>query len=95
MQLLFWPFMIASLLVSILAISLKKPKFLVISSILILPLSLYLAATPRFFVWGLVFPLFFVGSAVSLSKKFIWLTVLLASPNFLLVGWVGVTVLTQ
>jgi hypothetical protein len=95
MGVLFWPFMIASLFLTILGIRMKKSKLLVISSILILPLSLYLAATPRFDVWGLIFPIFFVGAAVSLKKKIMWLTILLIAPNFLLIGWLGVAVLNQ
>jgi hypothetical protein len=95
MALLFWPFMIASLLVSILAIWMKKSKLLVVSSILILPLSLYLAATPRFEVWGLIFPLFYYGAAMSLKREILWLTFLLITPNFLLIAWLGMVVLNQ
>ncbi|MEH7236669.1 hypothetical protein [Bacillus sp. JJ1562] len=95
MALLFWPFMIASLILSILAVCFKKPLLLVISSVLIVPLSLYLAATPRFEIWGLVFPLFYVGSAVSLAKKMKWLSILLIAPNFILIGWIGFAVMNQ
>lgn len=95
MQLLFWPFMIASLIVSIFAISLKKPKLLVLASIFILPLSLYLAATPKFAIWGLLFPLFYIGAALSLRRKYIGLTVLLISPNFFLIGWLAFIVINQ
>lgn len=95
MQLLFWPFMILSVVVAITAIMKKKPLFLVIASILILPLSLYLAATPRFEWWGLIFPLFYLGSAYSLAKKYLWLTILLVIPNFLLIGWLGIIVINQ
>ncbi len=87
MQLLFWPFMIASLVLSIFAISLKKPKLLFISAILIVPLSLYLAATPRFEIWGLIFPLLYIGAALSLVKKYLGLSILLVIPNFFLIGW--------
>jgi hypothetical protein len=86
---LFWSFAIASLLISILAISLKKTKLLFVSSVLILPLSLYLAATPRFGIWGLVFPFFYIGAAISLSRKLMWLSILLTVPNFLLIGWIA------
>lgn len=95
MEILFWPFMIALLILSILGLRSKKSKLLIISSILVLPLSLYLAATPRFEVWGLIFPFFYVGAAVSLTKKIIWLTILLVSPNFFLMGWIGFIVLNQ
>ncbi len=95
MGLLFWPFMIASIVFSFIALGSKKAKFLVISCILITPLSLYLAATPRFEWWGLLFPLFYLGAALSLRKNIRWLSVVLISPNILLIGWIGYFVMNQ
>lgn len=48
MTILFWPFMIASIVFSLIAIAQKKPLFLVVSFVLIIPFSLYLAAMPTF-----------------------------------------------
>ncbi|WML38355.1 hypothetical protein RCG19_14125 [Neobacillus sp. OS1-2] len=95
MQLLFWPCTIASLILSIIAINIRNPKLLVLSSFLLLPMSLYLAATPRFHIWGLIFPLLYLGAAKFITKKVIWLATLVIIPNFLLVGWLGLAVLTQ
>ncbi|CAH2716191.1 hypothetical protein BACCIP111895_03375 [Neobacillus rhizosphaerae] len=95
MQLLFWPCTIASLILCIIALSIRKSKLLVLSSIFILPMSLYLAATPRFLVWGLIFPLLYLGATKFITKKMIWVGVLLVIPNFLLVGWLGFVVLNQ
>lgn len=95
MGLLFWPCMIASIVCSVIALLLKKPMLLVISCLLIIPLSLYLAATPRFTWWGLIFPFFYLGAALSLRKKVWWLSALLISPNILLIGWLGYTVMNQ
>ncbi|MBO0959802.1 hypothetical protein J1P26_08700 [Neobacillus sp. MM2021_6] len=95
MQLLFWPCTIASLILSIIAINIRNPKLLVLSSFLILPMLLYLAATPRFHIWGLIFPLLYLGAAKFITKKVIWLATLVIIPNFLLVGWLGLAVLTQ
>src|SRR3954470_1814645 len=94
MQLLFWPCMIASLILCMIALSTKKSKLLVISSILILPMSVYLAATPLFFIWGLLFPLLYLGAAMFITKKKIWAAALLAIPNFILTCWLGIVVLT-
>ncbi|MBS4220315.1 hypothetical protein KHA96_18600 [Bacillus sp. FJAT-49711] len=91
----FWPFMIVSIILSIMAFYMKKPFFLVISSLLIAPLSLYLAATPSFKWWGLVFPLFYLGAAFTLRKNSRWLTVFLIAPNILLIGWIGYNVMNQ
>lgn len=95
MILLFWPFMIASIIFSIIALSKKKPLFLLISCLLIVPLSLYLAATPRFKWWGLIFPLFYLGAAISLRKNKSWLSTLLILPIILLIGWLGYVVINQ
>lgn len=95
MGLFFWPFMIASLILAILSISMKKTLFLYFSAILIFPLSLYLTATPRFEIWGLIFPFFYVGAAVALARKVIWASILLVIPNFILIGWIGFAVITQ
>ncbi|MFO1444879.1 hypothetical protein KDN24_17070 [Bacillus sp. Bva_UNVM-123] len=92
MQLLFWPFMIVSVILSILSIRLRRPKLLIISAILILPMSMYLAATPRFEYFGFVFPLFYVGAALSLVKKNLWLSILFVIPNFFLICWLGAMV---
>jgi hypothetical protein len=95
MGLLFWPFMIASIVFSFIAIGSKKPKFLVISFPLIMPLSLYLAATLRFEWWGLIIPFFYLGAALSLRINIRWLSVLLISPNIFLIGWIGYHVMNQ
>ncbi|MDN3018309.1 hypothetical protein PH210_19200 [Paenibacillus sp. BSR1-1] len=92
---IFWPFTIISLTLSIIAIALNKRKILYISSILILPMSLYLAATPRFEVWGLIFPLLYVGAGISLKKKTRWLAFLLVVPIFLAFAWLGYIVINQ
>ncbi|MCD4839406.1 hypothetical protein LRS37_11030 [Neobacillus sedimentimangrovi] len=94
-QILFWPCMLVSLFLAVIAICFRRPKYLVISSLLILPLSVYLAATPRFSIWGLLFPLFYVGAAISLKKNLRWLSSLLVALNFFLIGWLGITVLSQ
>lgn len=95
MALLFWPCMIASLIVSILALGTKQAKLLVISALLILPLSLYLAATPLFSIWGLIFPILFLLASRLVKLKRVGLALLLIAPNFVLVGWLGFVVLTQ
>ncbi|MCM3569148.1 hypothetical protein [Neobacillus mesonae] len=95
MQILFWPCMIASLILAILALSLKRAKLLFISTILNLPMSLYLAATPRFHLWGLIFPLLYAGAAVTLKRKKLGLAALLIVPNFVLICWLGYSVLNH
>ncbi|NEU29432.1 hypothetical protein GN156_01340 [bacterium LRH843] len=89
MGLLFWSCMIASIIFSFIAICSNKAKYLVLSCILIIPLSLYLAATPRFEWWGLIFLFFYLGAALSVRTNIKWLSLLLVLPNILLIGWIG------
>lgn len=95
MIILFWPFMLASIVFSFIAIGKKKPLFLIVSFVLIIPFSLYLAATPLFRWWGLILPLLYLGAALSLRKNIIWLSVLFILPVMILIGWFGYVVVTQ
>ena len=96
MLILFWPFMILSIFLSLLSLVFKKPYLLIISTILFIPMSLYLAATPLFFIWGLIFPILYLIAAVKMKKKYnTWYVALLISPNYFLIGWLGYTVLNQ
>jgi hypothetical protein len=58
-------------------------------------MSLYLAATPLFLVWGLIFPALYLGAVKFIAQKRIWLAILLVVPNFILVGWLGWIVINQ
>lgn len=95
MILLFWPFMLASIVLSFIGIGKKKPFLLVVSCFLIVPLTLYLGATPAFKGWGLLLPFFYLGAAYALRKNVVWLATLLCLPVFGMIGWLGVLVVTQ
>ncbi|MFB7139198.1 hypothetical protein ACFCYN_06080 [Gottfriedia sp. NPDC056225] len=96
MLILFWPFTIVSIFLSIVALIVKKPSLLIITTILFTPMSLYLAATPLFFIWGIIFPLLYLLAALQMHKKYkTKYLLLLISPNYLLVGWLGYAVLSQ
>lgn len=95
MLILFWPFMLASIVLAFLAIGKKKPLFLVIACFLILPFSLYLAATPLFKGWGLLLPLLYVAAAFALKKNLTWLSIILVLPVIILIGWLAFVVVMQ
>ncbi|OMF08993.1 hypothetical protein BK127_27560 [Paenibacillus sp. FSL H7-0331] len=94
-QLLFWPLMICSVITSLLGVIFSRSSLLFISACLILPLSLYLSATPRFSIWGLVFPLLYMGSALSINKRARLLSVILLFPVYFLIAWLGYVVINQ
>lgn len=94
-EFLFWPFITASIIFSMLGMYFKKSYLLMISAVLVIPLSLYLAATPRFSIWGLILPLFYICAAIAIKKYKTWLSILFAMPMYLLIGWLGYIVLNQ
>ena len=56
--LFFWPAVALSVLAASFGLSRKRPAPLLLAAALVSPTSAYLAATPRFFAWGL-FPVCF------------------------------------
>ncbi|MGE6313548.1 hypothetical protein ACQKD6_24410 [Bacillus cereus] len=92
-QLMFWPFMIASIIFSLIGIYFKKSYFLIISAVLMVPTSLYLAALPRFYIWPLIFPLLYACAAITLKKQKTWLPILFSIPVYLLISWLGYIVI--
>jgi len=92
---LFWPFMIASIISSFAGLLFMNFRFLYISAVLIIPMSLYFAFTPRFIFWSLVFPLFYIGSAIYIKKKRRIIALIMNLPNYLIIGWIGYVVLNQ
>lgn len=91
----FWPLMILSIILSLIGVWMKKSRLLFVAAIFILPMSLYLAATPRFMIWGLIFPCFYIGSAYFVRIGKTRHAILINLPVYLLIGWIGVTVLSQ
>ena len=67
--LFFWPAVAASILVAFAGALLRKTTLLYVAAALVLPASAYLAATPRFEVWGL-FP---VGAYLLAALAIRWL----------------------
>ncbi len=66
--LFFWPAVAASILVAFAGALLRKTTLLLVAAALVLPASAYLAATPRFEVWGL-FPVgVYLAAALAIRR---------------------------
>lgn len=91
----FWIMIYVSVIVSVIGLVFQKSYLLYIAAVPMLPLALYLAATPLFRYWGLIFPFLYVGSAVLVQRKKRILAVVLSVPAYLLVGWLMYTVWNQ
>lgn len=87
--------MIASIICSVYGILSKSYRILILSALLIIPMSLYLAALPRFQIGGLIFPLFYVGSAICIKKNKRLIAFLVNLPVYMVIGWLGYVVLSQ
>lgn len=91
----FWPLMILSIILSLIGVWMKKSKLLIVAAILIIPMSLYLAATPKFMIWGLIFPCLYIGSAYFIRIGNTRNAIMFILPVYFLIGWIGITVLSQ
>lgn len=94
-ELLFWPAILFSILVSIIGISIRKPVLLIISAVLTLPFAWYFTQTPRFHYFGYFLPFFQICGAVALHKKSSWLTWLLLLSIIVFYGWLAMVILRQ
>lgn len=95
MALLFWPLMIASIILAVVGIMKKQALYLVGATIAILPFSLYIAATPLFRGWGLLLPFCYLGAALLLKRQAILVASILVLPVVGTVSWMGYQVITQ
>ena len=94
-SLFFWPLMIVSIISSLLGIAIPNHRHLYLSAVCILPLSLYLAATPRFLIWGFIFPIFYLASSKLIQRNRKIYAVLVNLPNYVLIGWLAIVVINQ
>ena len=94
-QLLFWPGIAISIILSAWGIAARRPWLLTAGAVLVIPFALYLFATPRFGPQGIILPLFQVGAAYMVGKGAQWAALLLLAPLIGISGWLAVTVLMQ
>jgi hypothetical protein len=91
----FWPLMITSIVSSLVGLLFNNFRFLLISAILILSMSLYFTFTPRFMFLSLFFPFFYLGSALLIRKEKRILAFIINLPIYLFISWLGYIVLNQ
>jgi hypothetical protein len=84
-----WPFMILAILVMITGIVLKKAAWILVGALLSIPFSLYLAATPRFRLVGIILPLFNLAAAYVVRRNRRWLAALLIVPFIAVALWLA------
>ena len=90
--LLFWPAVALSVLVASFGLACRRPRPLLVAAALVGPASAYLAATPRFFLWGL-FPIgVYLVAAVATRRNRRELAASLVAANVTFFGWLAFAV---
>ena len=90
--LLFWPAVVLSLLAASAGLTRSSPTLLVVAAALVCPASAYLAATPRFFLWGLSPVVVYLVAAVATRRNHRKLGTALVAANGGIFGWLALTV---
>lgn len=90
-----WPGILASLAFSLAGIVSRQFMFAIIGSVLAIPISLYLGATPKFGYFMMLLPLFQFGSAYFIRRGWLKLAWFLLLPFGLTVLWLAMIVLQQ
>jgi hypothetical protein len=91
--LLGWPAVLVALSLGGLGVFQKRPRHLYSAAILILPISLYLAATPRFAFAALLAPLVLLLAGLAIKRNKIKLAVVVAVPVGLFFCWLALVAL--
>ncbi len=90
--LLFWPAVALSVLAASLGVARRRPTPLLAAAVLVGPASAYLAATPRFFLWGL-FPVgVYLMAVVAIRRNHRRLSAALVVVNAGFFGWLALTI---
>jgi hypothetical protein len=90
-----WPAILASLVMCVTGIVRAKPRWLVVAAVLITPISLYLAATPRFRWIAMVFPILLLGASIAVRRSLTWLawSLFVLCAGFF--GWLAIIVANE
>ncbi|AFC33235.1 hypothetical protein PM3016_6620 [Paenibacillus mucilaginosus 3016] len=91
-----WPLVILSVPLALIGLILRSPALLYAAALCIVPTFLYLAMTPRFLGWGLLFPFGYTGAGWLLMRKApLWASSLPVLPVCCLFGWLGYIIWQQ
>jgi len=90
-----WPAILLALVLSVLAISRRKPSVLAASAVIAAPFSLYLGGTPKVGWLGFMIPVLLIGAGVAVRYRRVGTAWLLLVPVVAVVGWVASLVMGQ
>lgn len=87
LDMLFWPFMLISVILSFIGLLFFKYQCFYFAAVLILPMSLYVAALTRYHLLALTFPILFWGAGVLTKNRTPRLSLFVCLPNYVFIGW--------
>ena len=90
-----WPAILASLVLSAAGIMRRKPVWLAVAAVIVLPIALYLAANPLPGWPALVIPLALAGAGVAVRVQHIKAAWFLLGPLVGVSGWLAIAVMSQ
>jgi hypothetical protein len=94
-MLLGWPAILAALVLSVAGILRHKPAWLFVSAIMVLPITLYLAANPLPGWPVLIVPLALAGAGIAIRRRYTRAAWFLLGPFVGISGWLAVAVMSQ
>ncbi|KJS84436.1 MAG: hypothetical protein JM58_10800 [Peptococcaceae bacterium BICA1-8] len=90
-----WPGIIIAIVLVSIGIYTNRTWLIILGAIFAMPISWYLGSTPRFRYIMYALPIFFIGSALAVKfgkNRLAWVLIL---PYIIIMGWLGLTVLSQ
>lgn len=90
-----WPFIIAALILSIVGVATKLPKYLVAGAMFFMPPSLYLSGFPAIRFLAYLLPFFILGAAYFVGKNRSWISWLMLFPPIAISVWLAYLVMEQ
>lgn len=90
-----WPAVIVALGLSLTGVVRRKPGWLLVAVILVVPISFYLVGSPRFWWLGICVPLLLSGAAIATHFRQFTLAWLLLLPFAGTFTWLALLVMKQ
>jgi len=90
-----WPFIIASLILSVMGAATKLPKYLVAGAMFFMPPSLYMSGFPAIRWLAYLLPFCILGAAYFTEKNKSWIAWLLLFPPIAVSVWLAYLVMEQ
>ncbi len=92
---LFWTGILVSLALSVMGIVRRRPAWLVVASVVAVPLALYLAAFTGLGWLGLIVPLLLAGASIAIYYHHTGVAWSLLAPFLGVSGWLAIAVMSQ